>query len=102
MLDLRSIARALGGEVSAGQVVAPGPGHGPSDRSMSVKPSTSASDGFLVFSHAGDDGRDCRDHVRRVLGIERERGPATRREAPRRPPEARPQYDDGRSRALAI
>jgi hypothetical protein len=34
VLDLRSIARALGGEISGNQVLAPGPGHGPRDRSL--------------------------------------------------------------------
>ena len=29
MMTLRAIARALGGEVSGAQVLAPGPGHGP-------------------------------------------------------------------------
>jgi putative DNA primase/helicase len=101
MLDLRSLARALGGEVSAGQVLAPGPGHGPNDRSMAVKLSASSPDGFLAHSFAGDDWRNCRDHVRRLLGMER--GPAPRpEEAPRRPTPPRPRDDDGRSRALAL
>ena len=104
MFDLRAAARTLGGDIVGRQVLAPGPGHGPKDRSLSVTLSATAPDGFLAFSHAGDDWRDCRDHVRRLLGIERERGPATRRpqEAPRRPLEPRPQDDDGRNRALAL
>jgi hypothetical protein len=69
MIDLRSIARALGGEVAGAQVVAPGPGHGKRDRSMSVKLSATSSDGFIAFSHSGDDWRDCRDHVRERLGL---------------------------------
>ena len=72
MLDLRSIARALGGEVASGQVLAPGPGHSPSDRSMTVRLSASAPDGFLVFSHCGDDFRDCRDYVRERLGMDQD------------------------------
>ena len=71
-MDLRTIARALGGQVAAGQVVAPGPGHSRNDRSLTVRLSPSAPDGFLVFSHAGDDFRTCRDYVRCALGIERE------------------------------
>ena len=34
---LQSWARALGGEVSGGQVLCPGPGHSAKDRSLSVK-----------------------------------------------------------------
>jgi hypothetical protein len=68
--DLRTIARALGGEVAGlDQVLAPGPGHRPKDRSLSVRLSLHAPDGFIVHSHAGDDWRACRDHVMRRLGI---------------------------------
>ncbi len=69
MTDLRTIARALGGQVVAGQVVAPGPGHSRRDRSMTVRISPSAPDGFLVFSHSGDDFALCKDYVRERLGI---------------------------------
>jgi hypothetical protein len=68
-MDLRSIARALGGEVAGRQVIAPGPGHSRSDRSLSVKLDATAPDGFLVYSHAGDDWKDCRDYVRSRLGL---------------------------------
>ena len=71
MYDLRTIARALGGEVSGQQVLAPGPNHSRTDRSMSVRISSGAPDGFVTYSHAGDDWRICRDHVRERLGIER-------------------------------
>jgi putative DNA primase/helicase len=66
--------------------------------------SASSPDGFMTHSFADDDWRDCRDHVRRLLGIERERQPAPRwaAEASRQPPEPRPQDDDGRARALAL
>jgi putative DNA primase/helicase len=69
MIDLRSIARALGGEVNGRQVLAPGPGHLAHDRSLAVRPQPSAPDGFLVYSHAGDDWRECRDYVRERLGL---------------------------------
>jgi hypothetical protein len=69
MHDLRSIARALGGEVQGGQVLAPGPGHSPRDRSLAVKLSSNAPDGFVVYSHVGDDWRACRDYVKQKLGI---------------------------------
>jgi len=65
--DLRSIARALGGHVSAGQVLAPGPGHSPRDRSMSVKPT--ADGDFLVYSFAAADPIVCKDYVRQRLGM---------------------------------
>jgi len=67
--DLRALARALGGEVRDGQVFAPGPGHSPIDRSLSVKLDGSAPDGFLVHSFASDDAIVCRDHVRDKLNL---------------------------------
>ena len=69
VMSLTDIAKALGGEASRGMVLAPGPGHSRRDRSLSVKLSVNSPDGFLVFSHAGDDFRDCRDHVRARLGL---------------------------------
>jgi putative DNA primase/helicase len=75
-MNLRAIALALGGTVAGGQVLAPGPGHSPRDRSLSVKPSPEAPDGFMVHSHAGDDWRACRDHVYSRLSIVRETSPS--------------------------
>ena len=69
MFDLRSAAHALGGEVSGEQVLAPGPGHSPKDRSLSVKPDPNAPGGFLVESFAGDDWKICKDYVREKLGL---------------------------------
>ena len=107
MIDLRSIAIALGGEVVRGGVLAPGPGHSRADRSLSVRLSHQSPDGFIVFSHAGDSFSDCKDHVRDRLGLARERLERTRRresvpaEASRRR-EAQP-TDAGRiARAVAI
>jgi len=91
-LSLRAMARATGGEVCGQQVLCPGPGHGPRDRSLAITLSATAPDGFVVYSHAGDPWEDCRDHVRRLLGIERQRparGAQDRtqaRAAHRRPP----------------
>lgn len=83
MIDLRTIARALGGEVSGRRVLCPGPGHSPRDRSLSITLSATNADGFIVTSHAGDDWRDCRDHVKRALGLPlgpgREERPKARR-----------------------
>jgi putative DNA primase/helicase len=67
-LNLQSIARALGGEVSGKSVRAPGPGHSKADRSLSVTLSAAAPDGFIVHSFAGDLWPLCRDHVRAALG----------------------------------
>jgi hypothetical protein len=60
MTALRSMAAALGGEVMKSSkgglyILCAGPGHSPRDRSLSVTPSATAPDGFIVYSHAGDD-----------------------------------------------
>jgi hypothetical protein len=68
--SLKEAARVLGGEVVAGgNILCPGPGHSANDRSLSVKPSHNAPDGFTVKSFCDDDFRDCRDHVREKLGL---------------------------------
>jgi hypothetical protein len=69
MMDLRSIARQLGGAVSGRQVIAPGPGHSRNDRSLSIRLDPNAPEGFLVHSFANDDWRECRDYVRSRLGL---------------------------------
>jgi putative DNA primase/helicase len=67
---VRKIAAALGGQVAGpNTILAPGPGHSSRDRSLAVRLDPRSPDGFLVFSHAGDDWRDCRDHVRMKLGL---------------------------------
>src|SRR5215216_852568 len=66
-MNLRDIADALGGEVSGRQVLCPGPGHSPRDRSLSVR--FSSNDDFVVYSHAGDDPLKCKDYVRHRLGL---------------------------------
>ena len=58
MIDLRSLQRALGGEISGGQLLCPGPGHSPRDRSLSVRP---IGKHFVVFSHSGDGWTQCKD-----------------------------------------
>lgn len=67
--DLQTLARALGGEVNDGQVIAPGPGHSAKDRSLSVKLDNNAPDGFLVHSFSTDDPIICRDYVREKIGL---------------------------------
>jgi putative DNA primase/helicase len=94
--DLRALARALGGEVGGEQVLATGPGgHSRKDRSLSVRLSPTAPDGFLAFSHARDDWRVCRER----LGLPREGCQRPLSEVRIRPPQTRPE-DDGRYRAL--
>ena len=67
MLTLRQLASALGGDVSGNQVLAPGPGHSPKDRSLSIKLEESAPGGFLVHSFSGDDAMFCKEYVREKL-----------------------------------
>jgi hypothetical protein len=70
MISTRQIARALGGEVAGRHtVLCPGPGHSPRDRSLAVRLDPRAPDGFVIHSHAGDDWKQCRDHVRAKLGL---------------------------------
>jgi putative DNA primase/helicase len=83
--SLRDIARRLSGEVRGDQVVAPGPGHSPKDRSMTVKLSPAAPNGFVVFSHSNDDFAVCRDYVCERLGLTPERRIPERKPAPKRP-----------------
>jgi 5S rRNA maturation endonuclease (ribonuclease M5) len=64
---LEEIAHALGGEISNNQVRAPGPGHSPQDRSLSVTLSN-GDPGYVVHSFAGDDPIICKDYVRGRLG----------------------------------
>ena len=70
MLDLHEIAHALGGTVAGDQsVLAPGPGHRPADRSLSIRIEPKARDGFIIHSFAGDPVGQCRDYVRKALGL---------------------------------
>jgi putative DNA primase/helicase len=68
-LDPRPVAYALGGEARGCNVLAPGPGHSRADRSLSVKIDSTAPDGFIVHSFAGDPLIACREYVRAALGI---------------------------------
>lgn len=68
-MDLRTLQRALGGDISNGQLLCPGPGHSPADRSLSIKLDSNMPHGFVVHSFAGDDPIACRDYVREKLGL---------------------------------
>jgi hypothetical protein len=67
-VNLRDIARKMGGTVSHHQALVPGPGHSAHDRSLSIKLDPNAPGGFLVCSHAGDDPLLCKDFVRSKMG----------------------------------
>jgi hypothetical protein len=77
MLTLEGIARTLGGEISGGQVLAPGPGHSAKDRSLSIKLGTKSEP--IVYSHAGDDHLRCKDYVKEKLGLSPRNGKAGQR-----------------------
>lgn len=66
-LDIKTAARLLGGDAYRNRILCPGPGHSKRDRSLSV--SFHADGSFTTNSFAGDDFRDCRDHVKAILGI---------------------------------
>lgn len=68
MTTLEQYARLLGGEARGQRILCPGPGHSRSDRSLSVTFNPDGS--FTTHSFAGDDFRDCRDHVKAVLGLD--------------------------------
>lgn len=62
--DLQILHSALGGEICNGQILCPGPGHSPEDRSLAVKPSFGSANGFIVKSFSPrDDWRSCVDYV---------------------------------------
>jgi hypothetical protein len=68
--EISAVAHALGGNViGRDKVAAPGPGHSGRDRSLVVTLSDNAPDGFVCFSHAGDDWTLCKDYVRERLGL---------------------------------
>lgn len=66
MLDIRTIARVLGGDVTGrDKCLVPGPNHSRKDRSLSIRV---RADGFDVYSFAGDDWKACREYVCSKLG----------------------------------
>lgn len=66
---IAKIAELLGGDVQGGQVLCPGPAHGPGDRSLSVKLDPADREGFVTNSFANDDWKACRAHVRERLRL---------------------------------
>src|ERR1700730_989367 len=91
---LRAWAQALGGDVSGSGVNCPGPGHSRHDRSLSVTPSATSADGFIVHSFASDDAIACKDYVRAKLGLPAFQPQDRRREPPTQKPEKQPKKKD--------
>jgi putative DNA primase/helicase len=70
VLTAAGVAKALGGVVSGKRVLAPGPGHSPKDRSLSVKLDPKAPDGFVVKPFSPKDNwKTAKDHVRKKLKL---------------------------------
>lgn len=90
MMNLHALAKQWGGEVCNGEILIPGPGHSPNDRSLSVRPSEK---GFLVHSFAGDPIKDCLDHVESLLGGQPIKFDLKQKDTPR---------PDNKPKALAI
>ena len=65
----QQLAAALGGEARGNKISAPGPGHSVEDRSLSILIDPSAPDGFVVYSHAGEDALPIKDYVRERAGL---------------------------------
>ncbi|TPL97678.1 virulence-associated protein E [Mesorhizobium sp. B2-3-10] len=71
MTSIKSAALALGGDAyGRNRISCPGPGHGRHDRSLSI---IFTDNGFVCESFAGDDWKECRDHIKAVLGLSDER-----------------------------
>jgi putative DNA primase/helicase len=101
MLDVRTIARIMGGDVtSRTSINIPGPGHSKEDRSLSIKLSALAPGGFVVYSHANDDPIECRDFVRGKLGLAEWRAEDHR--TPLVVTHGGPDYDKERLRRFAL
>jgi putative DNA primase/helicase len=85
-IDTRALARALRGEASGQNILAPGPGHSRADRSLSVKIDPAAPEGFLVHSFADDNVQDCRAQVRAAIAIRLGEGQPARARHSRKAP----------------
>ena len=64
---IRHIAAALGGKVtSSTSCNVPGPGHSKGDESLTI--TIGRGGRLIVYSHAGDDWKACRDHIDERIG----------------------------------
>src|SRR4051812_10102459 len=77
--ELHEMARRLGGEVVGADILCPGPGHSPQDRSLSIRLDPRAPGGLLVHSFAGQDALATKDYVRERLGLPRNAPPSSER-----------------------
>ena len=72
-IDVRQAAKTLGGRVErADRIRVPGPNdkkRGRNDDSLMVFFGDDKPEGYEVYSHSGDDWRECRDYVRDRLGL---------------------------------
>jgi hypothetical protein len=76
LADLHSLAQVLGGEVRGHQVLAPGQGHSPKDRSLSIRFDPHAPGGFLVHCFGAGDPLAEKDRICQILGLRQsERNP---------------------------
>jgi hypothetical protein len=69
-LSLQQIARALNGQIRNDQVLAPGPGHGMGDHSLSVKINDAGDDVIVYTFSPADDVMACKRYVRERCGIQ--------------------------------
>src|SRR4051812_24793182 len=70
-LDPRSIVGIMGGAVTGPDSCnVPGPAHGPGDLSLSIRVDRRQGR-IIVFSHAGNDWKICKDYVRETLGLDK-------------------------------
>ena len=58
-MDIYGKAKLLGGKVSNGQILCPGPNHSSKDKSLSIKFDEQNPNEFVVNSFAGDDPIEC-------------------------------------------
>jgi putative DNA primase/helicase len=71
IIDVHAVVGILGGDVTGRDSAnVPGPGHSENDRSLSIR-IDSRSGQIIVYSHAGDDWKACKDYVFERLGFER-------------------------------
>ena len=69
-LSLQQIACALNGQIRNNQVLAPGPGHGLGDHSLSVKINDAGDDVIVYTFSPADDVMACKRYVRERCGIQ--------------------------------
>lgn len=71
IIDVRTLVGILGGDVTGRDSAnVPGPGHSENDRSLSIRIDSRLAQ-IIVYSHAGDDWKACKDYVFERLGLER-------------------------------